>query len=288
MSAHINISRPSTPDLSRSPSPGYDGTLYFGYGSNLWKYQVEHRCPSAKFVGVARLRHWRWQINECGYTNVVEAPPAPYSPATVHWLGPLMGTDDFRDDNDRTYGMVFQLDKEDEMKMDEYEDVPESYTKETAMVELWARKQGQEGAIDITKRCRRVRVVFHADRKHTVDTKQLSAGAYSYKINQGILDAVEEGIPQGYIDECLRPFVPDVDDAGMKTAIQDAIMMGVDVKRLVEKAENDLAKTGVKQEREVIASKQSFTKYLQSMMPATKGTKEYQELARRRALSSAW
>jgi hypothetical protein len=199
-----------------------------------------------------------------------------------------MGTDDLRDDNDRTYGMVFQLGEEDERKMDEYEDVPESYTKETAMVELWARKEGQEGAIDMTKRSRRVRVVFHTDRKHTTDSKQLSAGAYSYKINQGIMDAVEEGIPQGYINECLRPFVPDVDDTGIKTAIQDAIMMGVDVKKLVEKAESDLAKTGVKQEREVIASKQSFTKYLQSMMPAANGAKEYQELARRRALSSAW
>jgi hypothetical protein len=286
MSLHIEVPRPSTPDSTRSSTPNFDGTLYFGYGSNLWKYQVLHRCPSAKFIGLARLRHWRWQINERGNTNIVEAPPAPFSPATVRWLGPL-STDDLRG-NDRTYGMVFQMSHEDEQKMDEYEDVPESYTKETAMVELWTRKEGQEGPLDITKRCRRVQVMFHVDREHTADSVQLSAGAYSYKINQGIMDATEEGVPESYIKDCIRPFVPDVDDAGITMAIQDAIKMGVDVKKLVEKAESDLAHTGVKQEREVAANKESFKKYFESMISEADGKKQYQELARRRAMSSAW
>jgi hypothetical protein len=33
-------------------------TLYFGYGSNLWKQQMDRRCPENKFLGTARLPDW--------------------------------------------------------------------------------------------------------------------------------------------------------------------------------------------------------------------------------------
>ena len=32
--------------------------LYFAYGSNMWPPQIEARCPSATFVGTARLADW--------------------------------------------------------------------------------------------------------------------------------------------------------------------------------------------------------------------------------------
>lgn len=44
--------------------------LYFGYGSNLWKAQMQSRCPTSKYLGIARLNGYRWIINKRGYANV--------------------------------------------------------------------------------------------------------------------------------------------------------------------------------------------------------------------------
>jgi len=33
-------------------------TVNFSYGSNLWKEQVQNRCPSSRWRGVAILRDW--------------------------------------------------------------------------------------------------------------------------------------------------------------------------------------------------------------------------------------
>jgi gamma-glutamylcyclotransferase len=298
-------------DISRTPSPAphYDGVLYFGYGSNLWQYQVARRCPNARYVGIARLRHWRWQINQRGYANVVESPKVPYDASLAHWLGPLMPSHDveqkdLRQDNLRTYGMVYELTPEDEKKMDKFEDVPNSYTKEESFVEFWPRREGDTGKVNLLRRGKRVKVVFYCDRKNMTDSPDNIFRAYSYKMNQGIVDAIEEGIPEGYVNECLRPFVPNVDDSGLHAAIQDAMMMGVDVKKLVEKVESELAVTNIKQETNTIVSKESLQLYFQSIMPeslpqssnASEASYSSGELnlnlnkdtSRRRALSSRW
>lgn len=294
-------------DISRTPSPAphYDGVLYFGYGSNLWQYQVARRCPDAKYVGIGRLRHWRWQINQRGYANMVEAPKVPYNATLANWLGPLISShdveqQDLRQDNLRTYGMVYELTPEDEKKMDQFEDVPNSYTKEETFIEFWPRHKGDTSKLNLLRRGKRVKVVFYCDRQNTTDSPDHIFRAYSYKMNQGILDAIEEGIPEGYINECIRPFVPNVDDNGLQTAIQDAIMMGIDVKKLVEKVESELAVTSIKQETNTIISKDSLQTYLQSFVPESASESSNasdasssmheatKDTTRRRALSSRW
>jgi gamma-glutamylcyclotransferase len=292
--------------ISRTPSPApqYDGVLYFGYGSNLWQYQVARRCPNAKYRGIARLRHWSWQINQRGYANVVEAPKVPYKPELAQWLGPLMATQDLeqqdlRQDNLRTYGMVYEMTPEDEKNMDQFEDVPNSYTKEEAFVEFWPRREGDMGKVNLLRRGKRVKVIFYCDRKNTVASPDQIFRAYSYKMNQGIVDAIEEGIPEGYINECIRPFVPNVDDSGLHAAIQDAVMMGVDVKKLVEKVESELAVSNIKQETNTIISKETIQAYFQSMVadspPQSSNVSDVsisgdvtKDTSRRRALSSRW
>lgn len=53
--------------------------LYFAYGSNLNWVQIEERCPSAQFVGKARLEGWRFAITryshgrKCGVADIVES-----------------------------------------------------------------------------------------------------------------------------------------------------------------------------------------------------------------------
>ncbi|MBI5169749.1 MAG: gamma-glutamylcyclotransferase [Candidatus Eisenbacteria bacterium] len=52
---------------------------YFAYGSNLCREQMEQRCPSAMFVGIAQLPGHRLAFNRysksrgCGVADVVEA-----------------------------------------------------------------------------------------------------------------------------------------------------------------------------------------------------------------------
>jgi hypothetical protein len=33
-------------------------TLYFGYGSNLWRDQMNRRCPENRLIGVGELKGW--------------------------------------------------------------------------------------------------------------------------------------------------------------------------------------------------------------------------------------
>lgn len=294
-SLSLEVPRPSTPNRSRTPSPSRDGhTLYFAYGSNLWRNQMQQRCPNARYLGLGRLRHWRWQINTLGYANIVEAPAAPYSPATAAWLGPLFGTDDLREDNDRVYGMVWRLGPGDEEKLDGYEDLGTTYEKESAFVEFWGKREGENGERikpDLARRKpQRINVIVYANRNITQDIEGKPSGTYRYKLNMGIKDALEEGFPQKYIDEYLRPFVAVVDEQkALTTAIEDAVHAGIDVQAVLRQAETKLAESGIRQEKELLARHESLGEYLHEVVTEANNTGEQSVVdntARGRTLSS--
>jgi gamma-glutamylcyclotransferase (GGCT)/AIG2-like uncharacterized protein YtfP len=54
--------------------------LYFAYGSNLDFAQMRQRCPSAQFVGIAKLPEYKLDFTrrsrqrECGVSDVVVSP----------------------------------------------------------------------------------------------------------------------------------------------------------------------------------------------------------------------
>lgn len=48
-------------------------TMYFAYGSNLLKEQMERRCPGSHPVTRCNLRGWRWLIGERGYATIAPA-----------------------------------------------------------------------------------------------------------------------------------------------------------------------------------------------------------------------
>lgn len=54
--------------------------LYFAYGSNMYWQQMKRRCPSARFVGIAKLKDHRLAFTRisksrlCGAADVVPAP----------------------------------------------------------------------------------------------------------------------------------------------------------------------------------------------------------------------
>ncbi|KAL0946736.1 hypothetical protein HGRIS_012915 [Hohenbuehelia grisea] len=160
-------------------------TVYFAYGSNLWLDQMKRRCPESQLIGVAVLHDWLWIINQRGYANVI----------------PSAG--------DIVYGLVFKLNERDEETLDGYEGVPSSYEKRTlSVVSLPIR--GQTNAKDSQGREeeRSIEALVY------VDTRRKNAGPpqeeYIYRINMGVKDALEQGIPLGYVEKYIRPLIPEI------------------------------------------------------------------------------
>lgn len=118
---------------------------YFGYGSNLWKDQMNKRCPKSAYIGIARLNGYRWIINERGYANVVETSDTSTRSTNVVW------------------GLVFTLQPNDEDKLDINEGVPEAYTKEDLFVDFWPSTS--EGKPKVSEEPQRVKLLVYIDRK---------------------------------------------------------------------------------------------------------------------------
>jgi len=129
-------------------------TLYFAYGSNLSLAQMNLRCPTSSYIGLARLRGYRWIINTRGYANIVEVPTsiptsssssvvvsepaslASQSSLPVKSSSPLEAeTHSF---SNEVWGLVYALRPQDEKNLDVNEGVPVAYTKAYLGVEFWA------------------------------------------------------------------------------------------------------------------------------------------------------
>ena len=205
-----------------------------------------------------------------------------------------MSSGDSREDNERVYGFVYRLGEGDEDILDGYENVPNAYTKEWVVVEFWPRTEELKGAkIDIKQRSRKVRCLIYIDRNHVEDGQP--SGQYVYKMNEGIQDALGEGIPEKYINESVRKFIPTASenqyDKLVSVAIEDAMRMGIDVKKLVEAKENELLETRPTDEGRTLIPQDQLVKYLKSLVPdADHGNQdpELKQFTRRRAMSIAW
>ena len=164
------------------------GTLYFGYGSNLWQHQMQLRCRTSNFLGIARLNGYRWIINERGYANVVEVASSS---------------------DDVVWGLVYRLQPTDEERLDIQEAVPRSYTKEYLDVDFWEKQTSKEGGSGGGE-MRKEKMLVYVDRKRTQPDEPKKE--YVYRMNMGIKDALKEGVPEKYVQEVMRKFILDVED----------------------------------------------------------------------------
>lgn len=174
-------------------------TLYFGYGSNLWKNQMSLRCPHSTYLGLARLRDYHWIINERQYANVVEISNKSKSQGT--------------NEEDVVWGLMYELHQDDEARLDRNEGVPYAYTKETMEMEFWAkgRKDGDSQevqAIDVHKKPATKKALVYIDRLRTSGEFAPKA-EYVHRMNMGIADALKEGVPKAYVDKVLRKWIPE-------------------------------------------------------------------------------
>jgi len=171
--------------------------MYFGYGSNLWREQMQLRCPSSEYLGIARLNGWYWIINGRGYANVVQRG----TNSTVDGQGVenMKGADE-------VWGLVYSLTPTDEARLDRNEGVPHAYTKEMHIIDFWPTGKKPEDPIDRSKKPTQENMLVYVDLKRTVPDKPKKE--YIHRMNMGIADALKAGVPEEYINSTLRMYIP--------------------------------------------------------------------------------
>lgn len=197
-----------------------DLTIYFGFGSNLWLHQMELRCPTSKYLGVARLNGYKWIINDRGYANVVQVSSDNATDGTPthdnnHDDG-HNGNDGESKYADVVFGLVYSLFPEDESRLDENEGVPIAYTKELLPADFWRSPNGTSSPIKDIENTpptdSGVKMLVYIDRIRTREDEPRKE--YVYRMNRGIEDAVKMGVPEGYVKAVMRRFIPSDGDGG--------------------------------------------------------------------------
>jgi hypothetical protein len=191
-------------------------TLYFGYGSNLWLQQMRLRCPTSEYLGIARLKGYKWIIYDRGYANIVKLENEDQS------------TDD-RDDHDyshEVWGLVYSLQPADEKGLDGNEGVPNSYQKAYIECELWTIPD-PESHPDISAPSIEKDLLVYIN--HHLTHESAPKEEYIYRMNQGIRDALKEGMPPAYVQQVMRRFIPARDDADFEPGtVQKAHKQGLE------------------------------------------------------------
>jgi gamma-glutamylcyclotransferase len=170
--------------------------IYFGYGSNMWRAQMKRRCPDSKLIGLGRLTGWKWIISERRYANVVQVATQETSTEITS----------------EVWGLIWELSQTDFERLDVYEGYPEAYIRKLLDVDLW-----DSDIIDAFNANESISELTSLQPQTTemwvyIDPWRISLGKpyaeYIGRMNNGIHDALELGLPQGYVDKVLRPFIP--------------------------------------------------------------------------------
>jgi gamma-glutamylcyclotransferase len=192
--------------LSKTNHTKANSKLYFGYGSNLWLQQMQMRCPTSVYMGVARLDGYRWIINERGYANVVGI--APQEGGTYE--------EEYENEN-VVFGLVYALHPADEQQLDINEGVPFAYTKEYLPCAFWPAASGKHNSkpVDVSKYPQPTQnMLVYIDRKRIGESEPRKE--YVVRMNKGIEDAVGRGVPREWVDRVVRRFVlaEEAEDGG--------------------------------------------------------------------------
>ncbi|KAL5044998.1 hypothetical protein BDW71DRAFT_185277 [Aspergillus fruticulosus] len=169
--------------------------IYFAYGGNIHLKQMVKRCPCARYLGVARLPGYRWQINERGYANIIAVSTETEtreSPAPVQ-------------------GLCYLISVEDEGKLDRSEGVPTAYQKRILSVELILPKASLVGR-DVgeimnfsTEELRAgsgrgekevVKALVYVSKDYTTDG--LPRAEYAARMRLGLSNALDMGMSREY------------------------------------------------------------------------------------------
>lgn len=203
----------NTNSLTGTTMASKNAKIYFGYGSNLWREQMEQRCPTSEYLGIARLNNFKWLINERGYANVVEIHRNTNPDQLAQTSKPY---------EDEVWGLVYTLQQEDERRLDRNEGVHRAYTKELLDCDFWESK---DSPANVSETPKGTEMLVYINRDMVDPSKPKHE--YIYRMNMGIRDAVKEGVPKKYVDAVMRKFIPEmgegvegVEDVARKQAAQ--------------------------------------------------------------------
>ena len=162
---------------------------------------MAQRCPTSTYLGVGRLPGYIWIINDRGYANVVELPSSS-SPAAQEPL--LSPTHDY---SSESWGLVYSLLPEDERRLDRNEGVPVAYGKEWLECEFWEGSEKEK--VDVGKKpfTGKKKMLVYVDRSRVTEDEPKEE--YVYRMNRGIEDAVARGVPEKYVKDVMRKFIPE-------------------------------------------------------------------------------
>ena len=117
----------------------------------------------------------RWIINDRGYANIIPSP------------------------GDIVYGLVYELTASDERSLDKYEG--STYTKLHIPVDLIPKNDADDR--------HSVQSLIYVDVERKKERRE-PVEEYIYRMNMGIRNALEEGVPAPYIKKYLRPFIQEL------------------------------------------------------------------------------
>lgn len=97
------------------------------------------------------------------------------------------------------YGLLYEISLEDEIALDGYEGYPVRYEKEIADIKVVSADEGENT----------VEAIVYIDKR---EKEGVSKEEYIERMNYAIADALEEGVPNEYIQTYLRRFIPITTD----------------------------------------------------------------------------
>jgi hypothetical protein len=161
--------------------------------------QMVKRCPSARYLGVANLPGYRWQINERGYANIVEASAETQESSII------------------VQGLCYLIGADDELKLDRAEGVPTAYQKRVLRVELVLAKSSLVGR-DVSEiaslsgeelkagsgrgELEVVEALAYVSKDYIKDGHP--RGEYAARVRLGLRDALELGMSKEYASTIER------------------------------------------------------------------------------------
>lgn len=145
---------------------------------------MQSQCPTSTFYSIAVLRNHRWFVNERGYANIVPSIPGQKGVEDVVW------------------GVLYTLRPFDEELLDKHEGIPWAYSKEDMDVEVITIAEDGRGT-----RREVVRALVYIDRERVQESYPWPE--FVVKMNKGIQDAVERGIPRTWVDRVVRSYIAD-------------------------------------------------------------------------------
>lgn len=189
---------------SAPPQPALRGgrRYYFAYGSNMGQQQIRRRCPSKCLVGIARLRGYRWQINERGVANVVPTTiTVATSPAPATTADPADGRREGEQSGEEEVveGLLYTLgDPADEAALDEHDGVAAGcYEKLVLDVEVVAELAAACGPA--------IRALVYLSRTHTTDGP--IHVQYAPRLEKAAREARWLGVSADYLNRRLLPAI---------------------------------------------------------------------------------